>query len=106
MSTKAKELQPLWKFSSHPGFAAGGWRCVKLPDAKEKVRQLVSIQQWQVRDLIEYWEKPEVEWLLYEKGHELGVGMHTYAYYMYKQKAESLVCSLMGLGALTHIDNY
>ena len=57
----------------------------------------------QDRDLIEYWTDAKVEWILYEKGHELGFGMHVYAYYMYKHKEEctSLVCSPMGLGALT-----
>jgi hypothetical protein len=84
----AKEQQPLWKFSPNPGWGAGGWRCVTVPDAREKVRQLVSVQKWQDRDLIEYWEKTQVKWLLYEKGHELGFAMHAYAYYMYKHREE------------------
>ena len=90
--TKAPELRPLWEFSPDPFWGAGGWRCVTVHDLLEKVRQLVGRQEWQDRDLVEYWTEEGNQWLLYEKGHVLGFAMHAYAYYLHKQKNPSLAC--------------
>ena len=75
-----------------PFGGAGGWRCVTVHDLLEKVRQLVGRQEWQDRDLVEYWTEEGNQWLLYEKGHVLGCAMHAYAYYLHKHENRSLAC--------------